>query len=73
MHRVISYLSAAIVAFIVGLAAHSGVDTLGGFAVEKLCDVATLAELKTPTLLLESESIAARAHQRLFTSKLRVR
>ncbi|MGI8897336.1 MAG: hypothetical protein ACR2IB_02970 [Pyrinomonadaceae bacterium] len=39
MHCVISYLSAAIIAFIVGLAAHSGVDTLGGFAVEKLCDV----------------------------------
>jgi biopolymer transport protein ExbD len=62
MHRVISYLCAAIVAFIVGLASHGGIETLGGFAIDKLYDIASPAELKAATVLPESESTSPLAH-----------
>lgn len=62
MRRTILHLGAATISFIIGVAANSGIDMVGGFAVEELCDVAPMTELKTATLIASPELAPAGVH-----------
>lgn len=57
MSRVILYVSVATIAFIVGVAAHWSMDTIGGFAVDKVYYDAAV-DVKTSTILPGAGSIA---------------
>ena len=59
MHRIILYISAATIAFIIGVASSSGIETLGGFAIEKIYDTEPVAELRSVTILPGPLSVPA--------------
>jgi biopolymer transport protein ExbD len=62
MHRIILYISAATIAFIIGVTSSTGIETLGGYAIEKIYDTEPPAEFKPPTLLAGPLSVPAGVH-----------
>ena len=62
MYRTIAYISAASIAFLVGLITHGGITALGGFAIDRLWNVSSTDEVRLVPLFGDRKHAAPQAH-----------
>lgn len=62
MYRIIAYISATSIAFLVGLVTHGGIEALGGFAIDRLWNVSSPDEARLLPLVADQKHALREAH-----------